>query len=153
MSLPFPARPGNDWSQVIADKLAPMFNATIQIVNPNTASHTPWDPDTDAGGVDAPTVVWEGLARITKVRFPKQVPTPTEMAGASRFRFQLPRDPNRPFIPAGYQIFVVDGGKEPQLEQLTYVIIMTLNDSWAPITTIETEAEITAGATAPAVAA
>lgn len=151
MSLPFPPSPLGDWSAVVGAVLAPFFNAQIQIVNPNSASVTDYDPDTDTGDTIAPVLICTSPARITKVRFPKEAQTPVSTTGVSRFRFQLPRDPTRPFIPAGWQVIVTDGGKETQLEQVTYTVLMSLNDSWAPITTIECQAEITGnGDIAPA---
>lgn len=145
MALPAPSAGIGDWSATISEvvKSEGFYNGYIQIVDPNSGSATPYDVDTDTGGTTTPILIREGAARITKVRRPKQINGTAKSVTASGYRFQMELDPLAPFISEGMIVVVTDGGKEPQLTQLTYVVLASLNESWAALTTIETIAELT----------
>lgn len=131
-----------DWSALITAKAVPFMNARVQIINPNSSVVTEYDPLTDTGGESVPTVIREGRARVQKIRRPLNVNAPNEWSSSHQIRVQMELDNTVPLVSKGMQIVVLDGGKETDLEQLVYVITMSVNSSWAALTTYEAVAEI-----------
>jgi hypothetical protein len=119
------------------------MNATVRVESPNTATpDVPYDPAADTGGSTTPTVIRRGPARIQKIRRPLNVNAPNEWSSAHQIRVQMPLDTSVPFVPKGAHVVVEDGGREPDLEALTYIVTMSVNSSWAALTTYECIAEI-----------
>jgi hypothetical protein len=121
--------------------MLPWMNATIQIVDPNIAESN-WDPFTNTETGGEPTVIWQGKARIQQLtRF-----TPAEVGYDSttnrKIRLQVPMDPALGFIRKGLQVIVLDGGSDIELEQLQFVVMASINSSYAWNRTIECEVDL-----------
>jgi hypothetical protein len=129
-----------DWSAIITTKALPFMNATVQVVKPNPP--TPYDPVTDTGGDAVPTIIRTGPARIQKIRRPLNIAAPKEWSTSHQIRVQMPLDNTVPLVTKGMQIIVLNGGKETDLEQLVYEVTMSVNSSWAALSTYEAIAEI-----------
>lgn len=132
-----------DFSDAIAAVATQFMNATVRVEIPNSATpDAPYDPTADTGGSSAPTVIRRGPARVQKIRRPLNVNAPTEWSSAHQIRVQMPLDNSIPFVPKGAHIVVEDGGRDKTLEALTYIVTMSVNSSWAALTTYECIAEI-----------
>lgn len=117
------------------------FNASIQIVDPNVGE-VEWDVVTNTQTSGAPTVLWSGNARIQHLK-----PNSTPDAGFSQtdirgIRIQLPLDVELGLIRKGLQVIVTDGGSDPVLEQLGFVIRSSINSSYAWGRTIECDVDL-----------
>lgn len=133
------------FSDDIAAVARTFMNATVRVEIPNaSAPDAPYDPLADTGGSSTPTVIRRGPARVQKIRRPLNVNAPTEWSSAHQIRVQMELDNSVPFVPKGAHLVVEDGGREIDLEVLTYIVTMSVNSSWAALTTYECIAEITA---------
>jgi hypothetical protein len=117
------------------------MNATIQIVDPNTADAV-WSEwtNTETGG--APTVLWQGPARIQHLKYESSPVAGYSEAGIRGIRLQIPLDPSAGFIRKGLQVIVMDGGNDYELEQLQFTITSAINSSYAWVRTIEAEVDV-----------
>jgi hypothetical protein len=132
------------FSDDIAAVAVTFMNATVRVQIPNSGSpDVPYDATADTGGSSTPTLIRRGPARIQKIRRPLNVNAPSEWSSAHQIRVQMPLDNTIPLVPKGAQIIVEDGGREKDLESLVYVVTMSVNSSWAALTTYECIAEIT----------
>lgn len=133
----------DDFSAAIGAIAQTFMNATVRVQTPNSATpDAPYDATADTGGSTTPTVIRSGPARIQKIRRPLNVNAPNEWSSAHQIRVQMALDPSVPFVPKGSQVVVVDGGNDKTLEALTYIVTMSVNSSWAALTTYECIAEI-----------
>jgi hypothetical protein len=117
------------------------MNATVQIIDPNTADAT-WDPftNTEVGG--AATVLWQGPARIQHLSQESLTEVGLSQVGIRGIRLQVPMDPELGFVRKGLQVIVVDGGSDVELEQLQFVVTSAINSSYAWVRTIECEVDV-----------
>lgn len=139
-----------DWPGIIAANVAPYMNATVQIVDPQTSViTTPYDPATDTGGDSTPLVIRQGPAFIQKIRRPLRVPGPNEWSSTHEFSITMALDNTVPLVSKGMQIIVLDGGREKDLEALTYIVTMSADSSWAPLSTYMCIAEIVSKGATP----
>jgi hypothetical protein len=117
------------------------FNATIQIVDPNVGD-VEWDVVTNTQTSGAPTVLWSGPARIQHLK-PDRTPdvgfSQTDIRGV---RIQLPLEVELGLLRKGLQVIVTDGGSDPVLEQLGFVIRSSINSSYAWGRTIECDVDL-----------
>lgn len=133
----------DDFSTAIGTIAQTFMNATVRVEAPNTATpDAPYDAMADTGGSTTPTVLRRGPARIQKIRRPLNVNAPNEWSSAHQIRVQMPLDNTIPFVPKGSHVVVEDGGNDKALEALTYIVTMSVNSSWAALTTYECIAEI-----------
>ena len=117
------------------------FNGTIQIIDPNLDSLT-FDPWTNTS-TGTETVLWTGEARIQPISYNTGDPDSGKSTLATRrVRFQVPLDETRPFVRAGLEVRVTDGGKFPDLVNLQFNISSAVNSSYAWLLTIECEADV-----------
>lgn len=138
------ANGGINFSAISAEMRSTMagwFNATIQIVDPNVED-VEWDvyTNTQVGGVK--TVLWSGPARVQHLRndsMPTVAYSQTDIRG---IRIQLPYDSELGLIRKGLQVVVTDGGSDPILEQLGFVVTSSINSSYAWSRTIECEVDL-----------
>lgn len=117
------------------------MNATVQIVDPNTAD-AEWDPftNTEVGG--EPTVLWQGPARIQHLGGETMPEVGYSQVGIRGIRLQVPMDPELGFVRKGLQVIVLDGGSDSELEQLQFVVTSAINSSYAWVRTIECEVDV-----------
>lgn len=131
------------FSDDIAAVALTFMNATVRVEMPNSSTpDVPYDATADTGGSSTPTVLRRGPARIQKIRRPLNVNAPNEWSSAHQIRVQMALDNTVPFVPKGAHVVVEDGGREHNLEALTYIVTMSVNSSWAALTTYECIAEI-----------
>ena len=144
--MPMPARitPGANWASLVANVMAPYFAqaATIQIIDPESATTTPYDPVTDTGGVPVSLIVWTGKAIIQKVRRPATGSNQSGWTAANPFSFQLPASTPSLFIRKGMLIRVLAGGDDTALTELSFVVTVGLSGSWQPVRILEAVAEM-----------
>jgi hypothetical protein len=132
-----------DFPGDIAAIATQFMNATVRVEMPNTNQVTvPFDPIGDTGGTSVPTVIRRGPARVQKIRRPLNIAAPNEWSSSHQIRVQMALDNTVPLVPKGAIIVVEDGGRETDLQELTYVVTMSVNSSWAALTTYEAVAEI-----------
>jgi hypothetical protein len=117
------------------------FNATIQIIDPNVGD-VEWDVYTNTQSSGTPTVLWSGKARVQHLsqnRTPDVAYSQTDIRG---IRIQLPYDAELGLIRKGLQVVVTDGGSDPVLEQLGFVVRASVNSSYAWNRTIECDVDL-----------
>jgi len=135
---------GLDFAAISAEMGKTMLswmNATVQIVDPNTAD-AEWNPFTNeyVGG-DA-TVLWQGPARIQHLTGETLPEVGYSQVGIRGIRLQVPMDPELGFVRKGLQVIVTDGGSDVELEQLQFVVTSAINSSYAWVRTIECEVDV-----------
>lgn len=109
------------------------FNASIQIINPDSRSGT-YDRFTNTRvGATGPTVLWEGPARIQAMRWPNVATAKGEAVSLRTVVFHIPRqiDIDVEFIREGLRIHVLSGGSAPEFENGIFVITTSVNSSYA----------------------
>lgn len=128
-------------SNEMATAVAGWMNGSIQIIDPNTADQT-WDPVTNEYTGGTADIIWSGPARIQHLTTNKLVDAGFVEIDVRKMRFQIPNDPELPFIRKGLQIIVTDGGSDSMLEQLSYVVTSAVNSSYAWLRTINAEVDM-----------
>lgn len=117
------------------------FNATIQIVDPNVED-LEWDVYSNAQTGGTKTVIWSGQARVQHLKNDSMPVVGYSQTDIKGIRIQLPYDAELGLIRKGLQIIVTDGGSDPVLEQLGFVITSSVNSSYAWNRTIECEVDL-----------
>ncbi len=125
----------------MASTMLSWMNATVQIVDPNTAEGE-WDPFTNTETGGEPTVLWQGPARIQHLSSEATPVVGYSQVGIRGIRLQVPMDPDLGFVRKGLQVIVTDGGSDVELEQLQFVITSAINSSYAWVRTIECEVDV-----------
>lgn len=128
-------------SREMRGTMLPWMNGTVQIVDPNSENQT-WDPFTNEYTGGGSTVLWQGPARIQHLKADSTPVVGYSEIGIRGIRFQIPMDSELGFIRKGLQVIVIDGGSDPELEQLSYVITSAINSSYAWGRTIEAEVDV-----------
>lgn len=128
-------------SAQMASTMLSWMNATVQIVDPNTAD-AEWDPFTNQKVGGEPTVLWQGPARIQHLSAETLPEVGYSQVGIRGIRLQVPMDPELGFVRKGLQVVVVDGGSDVELEQLQFVVTSAINSSYAWVRTIECEVDV-----------
>ena len=128
-------------SAQMASTMLAWMNATVQIVDPNTAEAT-WDPFTNTETGGEPTVLWQGPARIQHLSSEATPYVGYSEIGIRGIRLQVPMAPELGFVRKGLQVIVTDGGSDVELEQLQFVITSAINSSYAWVRTIECEVDV-----------
>lgn len=120
--------------------MLPWMNATVQIVDPNVGE-SDWDPFTNTETGGEPTVIWQGKARIQQLTF-AQTEVGYDNTSIRRIRLQVPMDAELGFVRKGLQVVVIDGGSDDELEKLQFVVVASINSSYAWNRTIECEVDL-----------
>lgn len=128
-------------SAQMASTMLAWMNATVQIVDPNTAD-ADWDPFTNTETGGEPTVLWQGPARIQHLTTEATPVAGYSQVGIRGIRLQVPMSPELDFVRKGLQIIVLDGGSDSDLEQLQFVVTSAINSSYAWVRTIECEVDV-----------
>lgn len=134
-----------DFSKISAEMGATAqrwMNATIEIVDPNLED-LQWDEFNNDYVSGSETVLWSGSARI---QFLGVGSDPMTLAGFSApgkkmARIQVPIDGTRDFVRKGLEIRVTNGGQDPDLHKLQFVVRNAINSSYAWLRTIECEVD------------
>jgi len=131
----------------IYEEMAPIverwFNATIQIVDPNL-ENLEWNEFTNSYVSGTETLLWTGSARIQFIGIGSDPGTLAGFSspGSKLARIQVKIDPARDFIRKGLQIRVTDGGEDPNIDKLQFVVRNAINSSYAWLRTIECEVDV-----------
>jgi hypothetical protein len=128
-------------SEQMGKTILSWMNATIQIVDPNTAD-AEWDPFTNEYVGGGQTVLWQGPARIQHLKSETLPDVGFSQVSIRGIRVQVPLDPELGFVRKGLQVIVTDGGSDSELEQLQFVVTSAINSSYAWIRTIECEVDL-----------
>ena len=135
---------GINFSAISAEMRSTMlnwFNATIQIVDPNV-EEVEWDVYTNTQSGGTKTVLWSGPARVQHLKSDSMPTVGFSQTDIRGIRIQLPYDAELGLIRKGLQVIVTDGGSDPILEQLGFVISSSINSSYAWSRTIECEVDL-----------
>ena len=117
------------------------MNAEIDIIDPNLKD-LDWDEWTNTSRGEA-IVLWSGKARVQQVAYETGTPEVGKAVLANRrVSFQVPKDEVRPFIRSGLTIRVTDGGEYPELENIEFQVVSSINSSYAWLTSIECRADL-----------
>ena len=135
---------GIDFSAISAEMrktVLPWMNATIQIVDPDVGD-VEWDvvTNTQVGGTK--TVIWSGAARVQHLKPSNIVDSSFGQTDIRGIRIQIPFDDELGLLRKGLQVIVTDGGSDPVLEQLGFVIKSSVNSSYAWGRTIECDVDM-----------
>ncbi|AHL18491.1 hypothetical protein ISF9_021 [Microbacterium phage vB_MoxS-ISF9] len=95
-----------------------------------------WDPITGTGGPEA-SVIWRGKARVQHLRAPRDQSNEYQTSDTRNFRFQLDPADNPPLLYTGVKARVLNGGRDPMLETLAYVVDSGVNSSQMAVRTVE----------------
>lgn len=121
--------------------MLPWMNGTIQIVDPNIGEQE-WDAFTNEYSTNTSEVLWQGPARIQHLSSTQIASVGMSEIGVRGIRLQVPMDLDMGFVRKGLQVIVIDGGSDPELEQLQFVVKSSINSSYAWGKTIECEVDI-----------
>ena len=126
-------------SDVMEDVVAETFNARIQIIDPNIEAGV-YDRLTNTVTGHAPTVLWEGPARIQGMRWPNVATPRGESVSLRTIVFTIPHqiDIDVTLIREGFRVRVLDGGEAPEFTAGMYTITASVNSSYAWNRRIET---------------
>lgn len=135
---------GINFSAISAEMRSTMagwFNATIQIVDPNVED-VEWDVYTNTQTGGTKTVLWSGPARVQHLKNDSMPTVGYSQTDIRGIRIQLPYDVELGLVRKGLQVIVTDGGSDPILEQLGFVVVSSINSSYAWNRTIECEVDL-----------
>lgn len=121
--------------------VARWYNATIQIIDPNTRDQA-WNLTTNTFTNNPATVLYTGPARIQPVGADKMPDLGITQGGTRGIRVQVPYDANLPLIRKGLQVKVTNGGEDHVLESLQFVVSSAINSSYGWNRTIECEVDV-----------
>lgn len=121
--------------------MAYWFNASIQIVDPNVGG-VEWDVVSNTQTSGEPTVLWSGPARVQHLKTDRTPDVGYSQTDIRGIRIQLPLDVELGLLRKGLQVIVTDGGSDPVLEQLGFVIRSSVNSSYAWGRTIECDVDL-----------
>lgn len=121
--------------------MLPWMNGTIQIVDPNIGEQE-WDAFTNEYATSTTEVLWQGPARIQHLSSETMPNVGMSQIGVRGIRLQVPMDAELGFVRKGLQVIVIDGGSDPELEQLQFLVTSSINSSYAWGKTIECEVDV-----------
>lgn len=138
--MPLPA-PAASWSEEILEAAREMMNAVITIRDPDILGE--YDPVANTQAVLEPgdILVEARAARIQHIQAPRENGAPTGWSTERRVRFQFEILDTDPPIRKGAIVEVLDGGRDPQLEEFLYHVVNALNSSHAALRTVEASTE------------
>jgi hypothetical protein len=116
------------------------YNATVQVVDPNTGNLV-WNISTNSYTGDAATVIWSGTARIQQISLPQIKSNDVRETSIMSIRIQIPYDNSRELIRKGLSVRVTDGGENHNLADLEFTVKSAINSSYGWNTTIECEVD------------
>ena len=116
------------------------YNATVQVVDPNTGNLV-WNISTNSYTGDAATVIWSGTARIQQISLPQIKSNDVRETSIMSIRIQIPYDNSRELIRKGFSVRVTDGGENHNLADLEFTVKSAINSSYGWNTTIECEVD------------
>ena len=128
-------------SDEMRSTMLPWMNGMVQIIDPNV-ENSEWDPFTNEYTGGNTTVLWQGPARIQHLKSETMPDVGFSQVSIRGIRLQVPMDTELGFVRKGLQVIVIDGGSDPELEQLQFVVSSAINSSYAWGRTIECEVDV-----------
>jgi hypothetical protein len=143
------AAPNSDFIGAIRTALvdADMLRDQVVVIDPETATTTPYDPETDTGGEATPTVVIGPRAAYIKAEGGAEAIFEAGiLQGKVRYRVQFIPEDGDPIITKGMIVRVLPGGQNPALPRVVLAVLAAPTGSIAALTKLECQAS---GALAP----
>ncbi len=126
------------FSEEILDAAREFMTGRIEVIDPSNVIETPYDPITDTGGTAEPEVLIANRpARIQQLNMPSESASSGEWATKRRVRFQVEILDGDPTLRKGLIVRVLDGAKDPTLEEFRYTISSAINSTQAALRTLE----------------
>lgn len=122
---------------VSALKGAGMLSDQIIVLDPNSGATTPYDPETDEGGVETPLLVIGPRAAYVKALSADVVTESMLLQGKMRYRIQFEPQEGDPLIEEGMVIRVLPGGQNAALHQYAFAVLGSPTGSIAALTKVE----------------
>lgn len=142
------AAPNSDFIGAIRTALvdAGMLRDQIVVLDPESETITPYDPETDTGGVATPTVLIGPRAAYIKAESSEVISEAGILQGKVRYRVQFIPQDGDPIITKGAIVRVLPGGQNPALPRIALAVLAAPTGSIAALTKLECQAS---GALAP----
>lgn len=119
------------------------MNGEIEIINPNGERVTPYDPVSNTGGEETPTIKWRGKARIQQLSATRGANIGGQATQNPTLQrtviFQIPaqiEDGYNERIERGWLIRVVDGAEAAYLSGYNFFVDSSINSSLAWLRTV-----------------
>jgi len=122
-------------ASAMRETVAFWYNATVEIVDPNTENLV-WNITTNSYTGDVATSVWSGTARIQPLKRSSSPNGDVYDPSMRSFIIQVPYDNTGDYIRSGMSVRVTDGGENVFLEELELSIDSAVNSSYGWNTTI-----------------
>jgi hypothetical protein len=126
------------WQEQILEVAKGYMNAEVCFYT-ESDSETTYDPITGEGGSTSVEIIWSGKARVQHLGQPSQFQTSYNTSANHMFRFQLDPADNPPDVYFGLKARVLDGGRDPGLEEYVFVVNAAVNSSHMAVRTVELE--------------
>jgi len=118
------------------DIVSRWYNATLEVVDPNTGDLT-WNISTNSYTGDAATTIWSGKGRVQPIRGASEPNGRVYDPSMRPILIQIPYDNTLDYIRPGMTVRVTNGGENHYLEELEISIVSTINSSYGWNTTLE----------------
>jgi len=122
-------------ASAMRETVAFWYNATVEIVDPNTENLV-WNITTNSYTGDVATSVWSGTARIQPLKRSSSPNGDVYDPSMRSFIIQIPYDNTSDYIRSGMSVRVTDGGENVFLEEFELSIDSAVNSSYGWNTTI-----------------
>ena len=126
--------------------VARWYNAEVEIVDPNTRDlNDEWDPVTNTYAASTDVTVWSGSARVQPIRSTSTPDIQIAQGAVRAIRVQIPMngtESDAGFIQKGMRVRITNGGENPQLEELEFVVRSSVNSSYGWNQTIECDVDL-----------
>lgn len=128
-------KPGTgSWQDAIHDVAIQYMNARVCFFRATKGNYDPITGEGSDGGIE---IIFAGKARVQQLRTPREFTTPYQASASRNFRFQLDPDDGVPGLFEGVQARVLDGGRDPMLEQYVFTVNSAINSSHMAVRTVE----------------
>lgn len=119
------------------------MNGEIDLIDPNGVKSTPYDPVTNTGGNETPTLIWSGKARIQQLSATRGANLGGQATQNPTLQrtiiFQIPSQIENGYngrIERGWLIRVRDGGESPYLAGYNFFVDSSANSSMSWLRTV-----------------
>lgn len=128
-------------AQEMRQTVARWYNATVEIIDPNTGDQT-WDVVTNTFSGNPAVTVYTGSARVQPIRTAATPDMEITQGAIQGIRVQVPYDETVGLIRKGFQVKVTNGGEDAVLQDLQFVVRSAINSSYGWNRTIECDVDV-----------
>ena len=128
-------------AQEMRQTVARWYNATVEIIDPNTGDQT-WDVVTNTFSGNPAVTVYTGSARVQPIRTADTPDMEITQGAIQGIRVQVPYDETVGLIRKGFQVKVTNGGEDAVLQDLQFVVRSAINSSYGWNRTIECDVDV-----------